>query len=74
MKNRYKIILKFSAGIVVNTDTNLTEKMIDDNMHWVNEIRQYIIDRTGLKTSGAIKVKLLADDAEIPDDIDEIDL
>ena len=74
MKNRYEISLNFSASVVVNTESNITEKMIDDNMHWVSEIRQHIIDKTGLRTSGSIEIKLLEDDDEIPDDMDEIDL
>ena len=74
MKNRYEISLNFSAGVVINTESNITKKMIDDNMHWIDEIRQYIIDKTGLRTSGSIEIKLLGDDDEIPDDMEEIDL
>jgi hypothetical protein len=43
-------------------------------MDFVKEIRQYIIDKTGLRTSGSIKVSVLADDDEIDEDTEEIEI
>ena len=74
MKNRYQISLNFTADIVVNTDTDITEEMIDNNMDFVKEIRQYIIDKTGLRTSGSVTVSVLADDDEIDEDTEEIEI
>ena len=74
MKNRYQISLNFTADIVVNTDSDITEEMIDNNMDFVKEIRQYIIDKTGFRTSGSIKVSVLADDDEIDEDTEEIEI